>query len=367
MWEMLVPGRTLQNYLIVVGLIALSLLTGLAVRLIWRFVFLPIARRTPAALNVLLLERTEKAVSKCAVISALYLAYLAGLDLLEVVPGKYERWTDGVFFVIAVLLGCSLAYEMARAGVEWYMRDFSRKGANNQMPAQFTPIIERVMKAAILGIGLIMLLGYFNVNVSGLLATAGIASLAVALAAQETVANVIAGFALMADRTFRPGDRLELPGGEVGDVVDVSLRTTRILTFDDTLLIVPNSELAKARIVNQSYPTAKLKVGHKLGVAYSSDMARVKQVLREIAAAEQGVCREPEPVIFFTGFGDSSLDILFVFWIADYREKLVILDRVNMEIDRRFREEKIEIPFPQRDIHISSTVERTDAGPKTKA
>ncbi len=365
MWELLTPGKTLQNYLIVVGLIALSLLAGLVVRLIWRFIFLPIARRTPTALDVLILERTEKVVSKCVVVCALYLTYVGSLELLEILPGKYDRWTDGVFFVIAVLLGCSVAYEVARAGVEWYMRDFSRKGGNHQMPAQFTPIIERVMKAVILGIGLIMLLGYFNVNVSGLLATAGIASLAVALAAQETVANVIAGFALMADRTFRPGDRLELSTGEVGDVVDISLRTTRILTGDETLLIVPNSELAKARVVNQSYPTARMKVTHKLGVAYGSDMVRVKKVLMEIAAAEPTVCREPEPVIYFTGFGDSALEIQFVFWIGDFRQKLAILDRVNMEIDRRFREEKIEIPFPQRDVHVRTMAERTNAQTKS--
>lgn len=368
MWELLVPGKTLQNYLIVGGFIFCSLLAGLVARLIWRYVLLPITRRTPGTLDTLILERTEKVVSKCVVIAALYLTYSAALDLLELEPGKCGAWTDGAFFIIAVFLGCSIVYEIARAVVERYLREFSRKGTGHEMPAEFAPIIERVMKIAVLGIGLIMVLGYFRVNVSGLLATAGIASLAVALAAQESIANVIGGFALMADRTFRPGDRLELADGKVGDVVDISLRTTRIHTLEDTMLIVPNSELAKARIVNHSFPTSRIAVFENIGIAYGSDVQRAKRVLLEIAAADDKVLKDPKPLALFIGFGDSALNLLFIFSIADYREKGIMLDRVNSEIDRRFRQEKIEIPFPQRDIHIRSVVEKThvateEAGP----
>ncbi len=143
----------------------------------------------------------------------------------------------------------------------------------------------------------------------------------------------------------------------MGDVLDIGLRTTRLLTIDDTTLIVPNSELAKSRIVNYSYPTNRMAVRQKLGVAYGSDMEKVKRVLVGIAETDPEVLKDPKPAVYFMEFGDSSLDLLFFYWIANYRDQLVITDRMNVAIHRRFAEENIEIPFPQRDVHFRGTQE----------
>ena len=147
---------------------------------------------------------------------------------------------------------------------------------------------------------------------------------------------------------------LELADGTFGDVTDIGLRSTKILSFDNTIHIIPNAELSMQRITNHTYPDIKLKVSHTIGVAYGSDMVKVKQIINEILLNKAEVLNDPPWGVWFTEFGDSSLNLLVRYWISDYREKFTIMDEINMEINRLFEKEGIEIPFPQRDLHIIS-------------
>ncbi len=267
--------------------------------------------------------------------------------------GLLVRMVKGALYILMVLSACAMGYGLVTAVCDWYLVDVASK-TSTTLDDEFIPVFRRMAKVVVFFVAVTIILGHFDVKITALLGAAGFASLAVALAAQETVANMISGFTILVDRPFRVGDRVELADGTVGDVSDIGLRSTKILSFDSTQLIIPNKQISSARIINHSYPDAKVKLRKDYTVAYGSDVEKVKRLLVEIASQHAKVLKDPEPGVYFTDFGDSALVFKLVCWVEDYKDKFGTTDEINMEVNRRFNEEKIEIPFPQRDIHVRS-------------
>jgi small-conductance mechanosensitive channel len=154
----------------------------------------------------------------------------------------------------------------------------------------------------------------------------------------------------MLDRPFRIGDRIQLASGEIGDVEAIGMRATRIRTLDQTLLVVPNGTLVKERLVNQSRPTRAITTRLELGVAYGSDLALVRSAMEQAALAVPYVDPGQPPLVLVTKFGEFSITCRLVFHSRDYAEKDLAVSAVHEEIDRRFREAGIEIPYPTRRV-----------------
>jgi len=267
--------------------------------------------------------------------------------------GLLVRLVKGALYILMVLAACAAGYGLVTALCDWYLLDVASK-TSTTLDDEFIPVFRRMAKVVVFFVALTIILGHFDVKITALLGAAGFASLAVALAAQETVANMISGFTILVDRPFRVGDRVELADGTVGDVCEIGLRSTKILSFDSTQLIIPNKQISAARIINHSYPDTKVKIRKDYGVAYGSDVELVKRILVEICRAHPKVLDDPEAAVYFTDFADSALIFKLVCWVSDYKDKFATTDEINTEINRRFNEEKIEIPFPQRDIHVRS-------------
>jgi len=196
-------------------------------------------------------------------------------------------------------------------------------------------------------IGLLIVLNRFDINVSGIIATLGIGSLAIALAAQETLANMIAGFVILIDRPFREGDRIKLPSGEVGDVYEIGMRSTKILDFDNNLIIVPNTDLVKSKIQNMTYPDYVSRVFVDVDVAYDTNIELAKKILIDIAKSHPLTLPEFEPVVFVTNFNQSGISLRLISRTADYRNVYKMQSDFREEILKKFFEYKIEIPFLQ--------------------
>jgi small-conductance mechanosensitive channel len=265
-------------------------------------------------------------------------------------PERFAARLDSALFVVAVLvttLGLLRAYGIL---VEWYATESKAAGQDGSLMAEIGPLASKLGKTFIVLIATITTLQQLGVNVASLVVSLGVGSLAIGLAAQDTLSNMFAGFTLMVDRPFRIGDRVQLSTGEVGDVEAVGMRATRIRTPDDTILIVPNSLLIKDRLVNQSRPTHSVTTRVEVRVAYGSDLAEALRILRESALASPHVDAERAPVALVTKFGEFAVSLLVVFWVRDYNEQGLASSEVHEQIYRRLAEARIEIPYPTRRI-----------------
>lgn len=338
---------------ITLALLAVALLAGRAARLLWHRVFLPVARRTPTQLDLMLLSATERPLARVVVLLVAYAAVRRLTDLPFLAGSLAGRVLDGFFYALVVLGLARLAVSFADGLSRWYLTEVAHK-TSSPLDEHFVPLIGKLAAIGAYFIAATVVLDRFGVNVTALVTTAGVASLALALAAQETLANMFAGFTIMLDRSYRVGDRIQLADGTIGDVHEIGLRATKILSFDNELIIVPNKEMAASRIVNQSYPDLRVKVRPRVGVAYGTDLEKAKRVILETCLAHPKVLKDPAPAVYFTDFGESSLNLMAICWVPDYRDRFAVLDELNMAIKKRFEEEGIEIPFPQRDLHLRS-------------
>lgn len=214
-------------------------------------------------------------------------------------------------------------------------------------------LFDNVGKVLIIALSFYLIIAIWDFDATGWLASAGIAGIAVGFAAKDTLSNLFAGVFIIADASFKVGDFIVLDTGERGQVVHIGLRSTRILTRDDIEITVPNSVLGTTKITNEAGgPHPKHRVRVKVGVAYGSDIDRVKEVLMGVAEAEPLVCKSPEPRVRFRSFGDSSLDVELLGWIEVPVQRGRALDALNTAVYKRFAEEGIQIPFPQRDLYV---------------
>lgn len=221
---------------------------------------------------------------------------------------------------------------------------------SNYLDQQVVPIVQNVWNAVVAGLSLFLILSFWNINVTPLLASAGVLGIVVGLAARDTIANFFGSLALYADGTFTIGDYIVLESGERGRVEDISIRSTVIRTRDDILVTIPNSELNSAAIINESDPQRYRRITVPVGVAYGSDIDEVEEILLSVAESTDTVRETPTPRVFVKEFGDSAINMDLLCWIDHPRLRERVQDELFRGIYERFEAEGIDIPFPQRSI-----------------
>jgi len=208
---------------------------------------------------------------------------------------------------------------------------------------------------------LFVILGFYvalvvnGVNLASLAVVGGALGLGIGFGLQNIVANFVSGFVLLTERPVAVGDRIEF-GGIAGDVVQISLRATIVVTNDNISIIVPNSELTSHAVTNWSHSGPRIRVRIKVGVAYGTDPERLKECLLDVAAANGDVLKTPPPTVYFDSFGESSLNFELAVWTdtMSHSPRRFRSD-LNYTIERMLRERKIEIPFPQRVVHLRTS------------
>jgi small-conductance mechanosensitive channel len=306
-----------------------------------------LTHRTRSGLDDALLDAVRPALLFFVIVLGLRVAVVR----LDFVPASWSDWLDTAFFVLNLIAGFILAWRLIFNLFVWYGNEMAARTETN-LDEQLMPFFRRVALIVLSVIALIILLDRFSVDVSAFVTTLGIGSLAIALAAQETLSDTISGFVIMIDRPFRIGDRIEVQELNTwGDVVDVGLRSSRIRTRDNRMVIVPNSVIGKSLIVNHAYPDTQYRIEIHIGVAYGVDIELARQTLIEAVRDVEGVLPDYPVEALFLEFGDSALIFRVRWWLESYVDTRRMFDRVNTAIYKALNEAGIEIPFPQRDVH----------------
>lgn len=295
------------------------------------------------------------------ILAVVFLGLWLALQQVRAIFDLDSEFFSTAFFLIYWILGYLIIYRLIVNLVLWYQSEVAHR-TETTIDEQILPFARRLVLIAVSIIALIILLGHFNVNsstLSAFITTLGIGSLAIALAAQSTLGDMFAGFMIMIDRPFRIGDRIELVDLNTwGDVVDIGLRSTRILTRDNRLVVVPNSIIGQNLVVNHSIPSTVYRVETHVGVAYGVDIDAVRQVLIDAVTAQDWVMKDKLIEALFLEFGDSGLLFRVRCWIEDYVETRRVIDKLNTCIYKALNEANIEIPFPQRVVHLQNGVEQ---------
>jgi len=203
----------------------------------------------------------------------------------------------------------------------------------------------------------ILLMTFHNmgINVTAIFAASAALLVGVGLALQTLFQDIISGVFILIDQSVHVGDIIELDG-KVGRVEEIKLRTTRAVTIDNKVLIIPNHLYLTNTLYNWTENGTITRENVEVGVAYGSDTELVKNLLLEVAEKNEDVYKHPEPLVLFTNFGDNSLDFKLIFTLNDSFQSGIPKSDIRFEIDKKFREHNISIPFPQRDVHIVSKV-----------
>ncbi|RMG47687.1 MAG: mechanosensitive ion channel family protein [Acidobacteria bacterium] len=326
--------------IVLVAFVAARLVNVIVTRLLRR-----LTERTRTELDDRILAALDRPVSKSVLLVGL------GLAARRIAPPPAALFLVlGTLKTLAVLLWAGFGFHVAGAVLEIV----SRQHADAPLLARrMLPLYENLAKLLLAGAAVYFLFLSWNIDVTAWLASAGIVGLALGFAAKDTLANLFSGLFILADAPYKLGDYIVLDSGERGRVTQVGLRSTRLLTRDDVEITIPNAVIANAKIVNESGgPWKKARLRVPVGVAYGSDVDRVRRILLDVAGETPVVAPDPAPRVRFQRFGDSSLDFELQCWIRDPEDRGLALDALNTAIYKRFAAEGVEIPFPQRDLHI---------------
>jgi small-conductance mechanosensitive channel len=215
--------------------------------------------------------------------------------------------------------------------------------------AQFA--FAKIVRYSVIAVGLVGACNTMGLRLDALLAASAVLVVGIGFGLQNIALNFVSGLILLVERPVRHGDFIKV-GDIYGTVDDIGLRATHIISRDQVTIIVPNSALVTANVINHSRPTTNLRIRIAVGVDYASDPERVKRVLLDVAKAEGRVLDEPAPEVRLEDFGDNAMLFSLLCWIEHARDDLRISSALRFAIDKAFRREGIEIPFPRRDVRI---------------
>lgn len=214
--------------------------------------------------------------------------------------------------------------------------------------------VSMIAKYIVLGLGFMVILQSAGIDLSSLTIMAGALGLGLSFGLQNIVANFVSGFTILMERPVKVGDRIEVDG-VLGNVSKIKLRSTTIITNDNIEIIVPNTEFISSKVTNLSHSSKEIRLNFPFGVSYNSDPKKVKSIVEQVALDHKGILKKTAPMLVFREFGESSLNFEIRVWTKEYAKTPDILQsELLFAIFDALKENNIEIPFPQRDIHIKS-------------
>ncbi|MBT3643135.1 mechanosensitive ion channel family protein [archaeon] len=302
--------------------------------------------KTKTDLDDEILRRASKPITLIGLFVGLRFA-IGEFNIIESV----EATLEGVFLTLIIIVSAVLIYYILDAVIVIGFTEFGKKSKvkiNESLVQFFHSIVKIIVYVA----AFLIILQSWGVEIGPLLAGLGVAGLAIAFALQSTLSNVFGGISMLLDKSIQVGDVVKLDADTGGKILRINLRSTKVLTFDNELIIVPNAKLAEGNIQNIALPEPTARVVIPFSVAYGTNIDKVKKiVLAELKKIEHFI-EDPEPSVKFLVMNDSSLDFKAYFYVDSYKNKLGAIDEANTRIYNALNKNNIEIPFPQMDVNL---------------
>lgn len=302
-------------------------------------------------------ERTETKIDDIIINSAkspsLYWCFAIGLYIgaeISELPNKYVFYLSKAIHIVIVF---SVTLAIANLSGKIF-KNYVRK---SNLPIPTTGLAYGILKSTIIVLGFLVILSILGISITPLLTALGVGGLAVALALQDTLANLFAGIHILMEKSIRVGDFVKLETGQEGYVEDITWRTTRVRMLPNNIVVIPNNKLAQSVVTNYYLPEKRMSLLIAVSVSYSEDPEKVEKILVEEAGKAvgeiPGLLGDPEPFVrFIPGFGESSLDFTLICQVREFVDQYLAQHELRKRIFRRFKEEGIEIPFPHRTVYL---------------
>ena len=341
-------GSTLWQYLLFSVTFVLSFIVGKLVYYVLKHRLQAIAKKTHNRLDDILIRILQGPL----VLAIVLIGLMVGLDFLTM-PLEVAGFVDTV---LSVLISVTILWFIIRfvdVLIDEYMHPFAKK-TETKLDEQLVPVIKKVLKALIIIFGIISIASNFGYDITAMITGLGIGGIAIALAAQDTLGNMFGGLSIFMDRPFAIGDRVKIDGNIYGDVVDVGLRSSKIKNLDNNIIIIPNSVLSKSIVENYVRPTKKIKQSFELGLTYGTKPEKVEEavkIIKRSITSVEGVA-DDEPLVWFTKFGDFSLNLLCIYWIKSLNYWGTTKHEINLKILKGLNKAGIEIAYPTQTLHL---------------
>lgn len=341
-WEFALP-RLLQSALVLVGLALLYVVARWILGRVERWF-----DRTETEID----DKIAALVRRVALLS---IGFWALWQLAQVWELGYTARVVGAVWIVA------LAFPLGRFVTD-VLEIFERRIAprtQTSLDDTALPLLNKMARFLVVAVGVLVALQTLGIAITPVLAGAGVAGLAISLAAKDTLSNLIAGVLLILDRPFQVGDRIELwsapaEGGQWGDVIEIGLRATKIRNPDNVVIVIPNNEIMRRDIINYTASGNHIRLRIPIGIAYDADAGLAKELVLRAIEGLPGTKSDPSPVVIVRGFEDSAVDLEARVWIDDARQRRAIADVVTARVKQLFDEHGVEIPYPKRDLYVKT-------------
>jgi len=333
------PIRALVIFIVL--LVVLRIVVSILERIILRLV-----KKTKTDLDDIIIKKSSGPITLILVLISLKIA----LNEMALEAALLSRINNFVYSV-AVILVSYLIYVVIDVAVFRVWTKVSSK-ARIEVGQSLASLIHGALKVILILLSALYILHIWGIDIVPLLGALGIAGLAIALALQPVLANIFSGVSIILDKSVRVGDLVYLESRTKGKIKKIGLRSTRLVTFDNELIIIPNTKLAESIIQNIALPEPRTRVVIPFGVAYGSDIDKVKKIVLKEINSIKNVLKDPEPTISFRAMADSSLNFKAYFYVSHFANRFTAQDEANTKIYNALNKAEIEIPFPQMDVHL---------------
>ncbi|MFC2167430.1 mechanosensitive ion channel family protein [Acidobacteriota bacterium] len=331
-----------NDYLRFLLIAFISFVGAFLIKLIVAKILKPLAHKTKTKIDDLVI----KSISSIVFYFVLFLGIKIGFQHFEFQNALSSNVIDTCIIFVVLIFILRIINNFANQWLkEWKIK--TKTTADERL----IPLFQKLLKAVAIILSVFFILTTWKVNITPLLTTAGIAGIALALAVKEPLSNMLGGIQLVLDKTFKVNDKISLESGEIGLVLDIGLRSTKIKTYDNESIYVPNGYLANTKIKNFSQPDVSIRVNVNFGVEYGSEIERVRSVVSSVLSQINILLTEPKPEVEFFNMNDFSLDFVAKGWVKEYTDAYGAKLTMTEEIYKALGQANIGIPFPTHTVY----------------